>query len=96
MTTYFVTRHPGALEWALKRGVKATRLVHLDVDRIRPGDSVIGNLPVNVAAEVCTCGGRYLHLSMTVPAEERGRELSVDEMERFGAFLEEYKICKPS
>jgi putative CRISPR-associated protein (TIGR02620 family) len=54
MTTYFVTRHPGAIEWAARQGLKVDRLLdHLDVAIIQPGDTVIGILPVNLAAEVC-------------------------------------------
>jgi CRISPR-associated protein Csx16 len=91
--TYFVTRHPGAIEWAARRGLKVDRqLDHLDVETIQPGDTVIGILPVNLAAEVCARGGRFFNLSLTVPPEARGRELSADELEQFGARLEEYRV----
>lgn len=93
MTTYFVTRHPGAIEWAARQGLKVDRqLHHLDVSIIEPGDTVIGILPVNLAAEVCARGGRFFNLSLTVPPEARGRELSADELERFGARIEEYRV----
>ncbi len=85
----FVTRHPGAVEWARRRGLQVDRPVeHLDVADIYPGDVVIGSLPVNLAAEVCDRGACYIHLSLRLPAEWRGRELSADDMERFGARLE--------
>ncbi len=93
MTTWFVTRHPGAVEWARRQGIVVDHPVaHLEVDRIALGDVVIGTLPVNLAAAVCACGGRYRHLSLDLPAEWRGRELSADDMQRFGARLEEYRI----
>jgi CRISPR-associated protein Csx16 len=93
MTTYFVTRHPGAIEWAARQGLKVDRqLDHLDVAIIQPGDTVIGILPVNLAAEVCARGGRFFNLSLTVPPEARGRELSADELEQFGARIEEYRV----
>jgi CRISPR-associated protein Csx16 len=93
MTTYFVTRHPGAIEWAARRGLKVDRqLDHLDVETIQPGDKVIGILPVNLAAEVCARGGRFFNLSLTVPPEARGRELSADELEQYGARIEEYRV----
>jgi CRISPR-associated protein Csx16 len=93
MTTYFVTRHPGAIEWAAHRGLKVDKqLDHLDVALIEPGDTVIGILPVNLAAEVCARGGRFFNLSLTVPPEARGRELSADELGQFGAQLEEYRV----
>lgn len=93
MTTWFVSRHPGAVEWAARRGLAADRLVtHLDPHDIRPGDVVVGILPVHLAAQVCTRGGRYLNLSVDLPPEMRGRELSADELERYGARLEEYTV----
>jgi CRISPR-associated protein Csx16 len=93
MTTYFVTRHPGAIAWAARQGLKVDRqLDHLDVAIIQPGDTVIGILPVNLAAEVCARGGRFFNLSLTVPPEARGRELSADELEQFGARVEEYRV----
>ena len=93
MSTWFITRHPGAIEWAQRRGLSVDRLVeHLDPDHIAPGDTVIGILPVNLVARVCARGGRYLHLSLDLPAEARGRELTADELERYGARLEAYVV----
>lgn len=93
MTTLFITRHPGAREWAGRQGFEIDRLVeHRDPAEVRAGDSVLGSLPVNLAAEVCGRGGRYFHLSLVLPPEWRGRELSADDMERFGARLEEFFV----
>lgn len=97
MTTYFITRHPGAVEWAARRGLAVDRqLAHLDPADIRPGDVVIGTLPVNLAAAVCARGARFFNLSLDLPAEARGRELSAYELERYGARIEEYEILKES
>jgi CRISPR-associated protein Csx16 len=93
MTTYFITRHPGAREWAQSRGIEVDFLIdHLDVAQIMTGDVVIGTLPVNLAAEVCARGERYLHLSLDLPPEMRGKELSCEDMERLGARLEKYRV----
>ena len=93
MTTYFVSRHPGALDWAAEEGIQVDALImHLDTAIIAPGDRIIGSLPVNLAAEVCRRGGRYLNLSLEPPAELRGRELSVEQMRACGACLEEFRI----
>ncbi|QXP83811.1 CRISPR-associated protein Csx16 [Methylococcus sp. Mc7] len=93
MTTFFITRHPGARVWAEQEGIRVDRLVdHLDPAEVSPGDTVLGTLPVNLAAEVCARGARYLHLSLTVPAEWRGRELSADDLRRFGARLEQFEV----
>lgn len=93
MTTHLVTRHPGAIEWAARQGLAPDRVVvHLDPDDIRPGDVVVGTLPVHLAARVCARGGRYFNLSVDMPAEARGLELGADELERYGARLEEYAV----
>ncbi|MBI5136853.1 MAG: CRISPR-associated protein Csx16 [Nitrospirae bacterium] len=96
MTTYFVTRHAGARAWAEQAGVTVDQVVeHLDVGAIGRGDVVIGTLPVNLVARVCGQGGRYLHLSMDVPPELRGKELTADDMRRLGARVEEYRVDGP-
>ena len=92
MTTYFVTAHPGAVEWARQEGIDATPLAHLDPARLCSGDTVIGNLPVHVVAAICARGSRYLHLCLDVPEGSRRRELTAEEMVRFGARVEEYEV----
>lgn len=93
MTTWFVTRHPGAVEWARRQGLHIDRQVaHLDPANIARGDTVIGILPVNLAARVCERGARYFNLSLDLPADARGRELSADELERYCARLEAFEV----
>ncbi|MCI4660332.1 MAG: CRISPR-associated protein Csx16 [Neomegalonema sp.] len=92
MTDYFVTRHSGAVDWAQRRNIKATLVRDFDVTDVKPGDRVLGTLPVNLAAEVCARGGTYLHLSMDVPFELRGKDLSADDMDACKAELIEYFI----
>lgn len=96
MTVWFVSRHPGAVEWALRQGLAIDRWVpHLCTKAVAPGDIVAGTLPVQVAADVCRKGARYLNLSIDLPAEMRGRELAADEMERFDARLENFQVKRP-
>lgn len=91
--TWFVSRHPGALEWAVRRGLRADACVaHLEAEKVSPGDTVIGTLPVHLAAEVCARGGRYLNLSLDLPEQWRGQELSADEMEACGAQIVQYAV----
>lgn len=92
MATLFVTRHSGAAEWAARQGLAAEIVAHLDLARVSPGDLVLGTLPVSLAAEVCARGARYFHLTLAVPPELRGQELSADDMARLGARLEEFII----
>lgn len=93
MTTYFVSRHPGARDWAAEEGITVDEVIdHLDPTIIAPGDILIGSLPVNLAAEVCTRGARYLNLSLDLTAALRGVELSAEQMRACGARVEEYRI----
>lgn len=93
MTTFFVSRHAGAIEWAMRQGLIVERLItHLDIAEVEQGDTVIGTLPVNLAAAVCARGARYLNLSVHLPRVARGQELSADELEHYGARLEAYSV----
>lgn len=93
MTTFFVTRHPGASAWAARQGLAVDRLMaHLDPAEVGAGDTVIGTLPVNLAAAVCDKGARYVHLTLDLPPDWRGRELSAADMAACGARLEEYRV----
>lgn len=94
MTAFFVTRHKGAAQWAAGEGIDAQHVSHLDLDMVQEGDTVIGTLPVSVAADVCAKGARYLHLTLNVPEALRGTELSAGDMTRLGARLEEFVVGK--
>lgn len=94
MTTFFISRHPGAIEWAARQQLGVDRqLSHLDPAQVQPGDTVIGSLPVNLAAQVCAAGASYWHLSLELPVELRGCELSSDDLERIGARVERFEVC---
>lgn len=93
MTTYFVSRHPGALAWAATQRIRVDRVVpHLHLDDIQPGDTCIGTLPVNLAAQVCAAGARYVHLVLDVPAHLRGCELSAEQLVQLGARLQPFDV----
>ena len=77
MTTWFVSRHGGALQWMQHNGRAFDRHVaHLDPIKVLPGDAVIGTLPVHLAAQVCA----------------RGRELGLQELQALGATLQRFLI----
>ena len=93
MTTWFISRHPGAKVWAAEQGLRIDQhLTHLDTARIQRGDTVIGTLPVHLAAAVCQVGARFYNLSLDLPAHWRGRELSADELRQCQARLESFDI----
>lgn len=100
MTTWFVTRHQGAVEWARRKGIvqgdspgAEERLVDsIEARDVARGDQVIGTLPVHLVAEICARGGRYFHITMNVPVEWRGRELTPEDMDTFGAQCQEFIV----
>ena len=95
MTTWFITRHPGARQWAERQGLHIDRHeAHLDPADVQSGDTVIGTLPVQLAAEICARGARYLHLSINLPAAARGKDLSADELKHYQARLEAFHVKK--
>ena len=93
MTTWFVTRHPGAIAWMKKQPVAVDRWVsHLDADEIREGDTVIGILPLHAAAKVCEKGAIFLALSIELTEEQRGRELSLQDLENISCSLRRFDV----
>ena len=67
---------------------------HFDPAQTQAGDTIIGTLPINLISKVCESGGRYLHLSLDLPEEARGKELTPEDMNQYNARLEEYKAVK--
>jgi CRISPR-associated protein Csx16 len=101
MTTWFITRHPGALEWAKTQGISFDRhCPHLtDVNlyqEIVAGDAIIGSLPVHLVAIICQRGAAYYNLTLDLPALLRGKELSAEELATCNARLESYLVTKTS
>jgi CRISPR-associated protein Csx16 len=95
MSTYFITRHPGAVAWALGQGLSIDHTVeHLAIETIQAGDTVIGTLPVHLAAQVCERGAQYRHLAVDIPPHARGGEFTAAELEAYGARLATYHITR--
>lgn len=93
--TYFISRHQGAVDWAIAEGFHVDeRLVHFDVTTVQAGDTILGTLPISLVAEVNARGGHYYHLTLELPAEARGKELTVADMRTYGARLEAYTAQK--
>jgi CRISPR-associated protein Csx16 len=94
-TTWFVSRHPGALDWARQKGLAFdAHVTHLDPAKVSPGDTVIGSLPVNLAATVCARGARYFNLSLDLPERLRGQELDAATLDACAARVEEYVFSR--
>ena len=93
MTTWFISRHPGAISWARAHQLESARFcTHLDVNDVASGDTVIGTLPVHLAAEVCARGARFLALTMDLAENQRGRDISSEEMSASHCTLREFRV----
>lgn len=93
MTVWFVSRHPGALEWMQGHGPAFDRHVeHLAPDDVQPGDRVVGTLPMQLAAQVCARGAEYWHLVLHLPQPVRGQELSAQQLSHLGATLQCFHV----
>lgn len=96
MTTYFISRHMGAVEWAKANNIAFDmHLEHLlSVDALKSGDTVIGTLPINLIAQINALGVRYIHLSLEIPPELRGVELNVEQLNECRATLQAFYVQK--
>ena len=94
MTTYFVSRHPGAIAWAKSRNLDAVFVEHIEIKDVEEGDMVMGSLPVSKVAELNAKGVRYKHLILHMTRDDRGRELTVEDMVRLKAKLVEYHVVQ--
>jgi CRISPR-associated protein Csx16 len=96
MTVWFVSRHPGAIDWARCHGLTAqARIVdHLDPELVADGDTVAGTLPVDLAGAICARGALFYALVVPVTGRDRGLELSAADLEARGARLERYYVVR--
>jgi CRISPR-associated protein Csx16 len=95
LTTTFVSRHAGAIDWAHEEGHlsdDARVVTDFDPETTAAGDIVIGTLPAQLAARICERGGRYRHITLDLTPGLRGKELSAEEMRACDARLEEFFI----
>ena len=89
MSTFFISRHPGAIEWSRRQNLGIDQwITHLDPKIVKTGDVVIGTLPMKAVAEVCKRGARFFTLELG---------LRPDEMNHLECRLVEYKVvrCAP-
>ena len=92
---YFISRHPGAIEWSAHQKLAIDKhLPHIKIDSIKAEDKVYGTLPIQMAARICEIGADYYHLSLDLPVNLRGTELSATDMVVCNARLEQYQVKK--
>jgi CRISPR-associated protein Csx16 len=93
--TYIITRHIGAAEWLRAKCGHAAASVQVipHLASIDPGATYIGILPLGLAAEIVSGGGRVIGIDLpNLPADLRGKELTPAQMDAAGARLVEYRV----
>lgn len=85
-----VSRHAGAVEWLRMRGITGPVVTHATPEDVR-GRDVVGNLPLALAAEALTVTTIDLP---DLPPEQRGKDLSPEEMDAAGACLATYQVAR--
>lgn len=95
MTTWFISRHQGAIEWIKQQNIAIDRFeTHLNVADIQQGDKVIGTLPIHLAAEICAVGAEFYFLAVNVKPEQRGTELTATELTQQDCTLQPFWVEK--
>lgn len=90
--TVIVTRHPALVEWLQRSGRVATSVqvvTHATADDVRD-KFVFGVLPLHLAAEAKS----VTEVMLDIPAERRGQELTLDDMNRFVRGVQTYRVTK--
>jgi len=77
---WIVTRHEGTISLLKKHFTGAEVMPHLDINKIKRGDSVYGVLPIHLIHEVMSRGATFYIVSLDIPPELRGKELSEEEV----------------
>ena len=94
-STWFISRHQGAIDWIKTQSEWHIDhyLTHLDDPAIiQNGDTVLGTLPIHIAAAVCARGAHYYFLQLPQEAAQRGSEYSAADMAAMGCTLRRYHI----
>ena len=94
MSVYLVSRHKGAVDWMDHMGHRYdAHLTHLtDYKALSAGDTIVGSLPINIVADLCELGVKYQHLSLYIPEQLRGVELTAEQLSALDAKLEQYEV----
>jgi CRISPR-associated protein Csx16 len=93
---WFVSRHKGSIDWINTQNIKVDHYVsHLEQQNYpQRGDTVIGNLPVQLIAQLNQQGVRFINLDLHTPPELRGKELALNEIEQNAPSLSEFLVWK--
>lgn len=90
METIVVTRHSALVEFLRELGVAtgAEQVYAHATEEVVRGKRVIGVLPLHLAAAAAS----IVVVGLNIPAEDRGRELSIDDLRRYYTGTYEYEV----
>lgn len=88
METVIITRHSGLIEWLKRQGIEGNVISQATSSDVA-GKIVIGNLPLHLAVLTERIGSIDMP---QLPAADRGRDLSPEEMDNFGAAINWYTV----
>jgi len=85
-----VTRHKALIEYLVETGMVSPDVPVFEhaAEEVVKGKHVIGVLPIHLAA-LCE---KYTNIGLSVPADKRGQELSLDEVREFATEPTTYRI----
>ena len=85
-----VTRHEALVEYFKELGIKFDKVIsHATEEDVR-GNDVYGVLPLRLASLANT----VTTIDMNLPAEMRGKELSLEDIEKYFTGMSTYKVKK--
>ena len=90
--TLIISRHAGAMGWIQKHHpefAECELITHASPEILK-GKRVIGILPIQLAV----LATEFWNLSLNVPANMRGKELTIEDMEKFDCKIEQFQITK--
>jgi len=101
MTTRYllISRHSGSIQFCQNLFKKydlefALVAPELDIDLVKKGDFIIGNLPPALIYKANRKGARYFHIETSTPLEQRGKELTAFELKQLGVSIVEYECTR--
>ena len=94
--TIIVSRHSEAINWLQKKGIRGWTIEHINdsiIEEIKEDYKVYGVLPIPIIKQILDKGAEvYLINLPAVAVGQRGKELTVEEMDKAGAKI--IKISK--
>jgi len=86
--TLIVTRHSGAVRWLNSKGINGINVYNLKEEDVEKDDVIYGVLPLQLVAIAVNKGAEVNLLTLpNIAYEDRGRELSPEEMDKAGVSI---------